>query len=112
MSFLRPDSRKVVLFLAIPVAIVVFILSGPYLFPVGYSSEIIYAIPQILLGSFLALVTAPFTLVAVIFSAAGIDLFYATALIAKAGIAIGIIATVFWWYVISCLIISIYRRFK
>ena len=111
-SFFAPDSRKIMLFLIIPVCIVAIMLSGPSLFPIGSSSEIVYVIPQILLGVFLTLVTAPFGMVATIFRAFGVDLFYSTGIIAKAGVTLAIIATAFWWYIISCLVIFMYNRFK
>ena len=111
-SFLAPDSRKIMLFLIIPVCIVAIMLSGPSLFPLGSSSETVYVIPQILLGVFLTLVTAPFGMVATIFRAFGVDLFYSTGIVAKAGMTLAIIATVFWWYIISCLVIFMYNRFK
>lgn len=112
-NFLAPDSRKILLFLAIPVCIFAVILSASSLFPVGSSEEIVFMIPQVLLGVFLlTFVTAPFGMVAAMFRIFGIDLFYSVGIVAKTGIVLGIIVTVFWWYIMSCLVITIWRRFK
>lgn len=111
-NFLAPDLRKILSFLVILVCIVAIMLFGSSMFPVG-SSESIFVIPQILLGAFLLIfVMIPFGTVATIFRAFGIDLFYTTGIIAKTGMILGMVVTVFWWYIMSCLVITIYRRLK
>ena len=109
---LSPDSRKILLFLVIAACVAVIIVAGPSLFPEGSSAEIVFMIPQSLLGLFLTVVTAPFGEVAAIFRASGFYLFYSTGSIAKVEITLGIVVTVIWCYVLSCIVISICRSFK
>lgn len=110
-SFLRPDSRKITIFLAILACIIAILVSGPSLFPVGSSSTIV-VVPQIVLGVFLAIVTVPFTIVATVFRAFGIDLFYTVGTAANAAIGIAVMATISWWYTIACLMVFLHHRFK
>ena len=103
---LRPDLRRIVLFLAIPLSVyfVLFVLgplfSGPYVY--------LGAIP----GTFLFIILFPFALNSSLFQAIGIDIFYSDSTIAKIGMFSGFALVFVWWYILSCAAVFAYDKLK
>jgi len=103
---LRPDLRRIRVFLAIPLSIyfVLFALghlfSGPYVY--------LGAIP----GTFLFIFFFPFTLNSSLFQAIGIDIFYSDSMIAKICMLSGFALVFVWWYIFSCTAVFTYDYMK
>jgi len=103
---LRPDKRRIVLFLAIPLSVyfILFALgplfSGPYIY--------LGAIP----GAFLFIVLFPFALNSSLFHAIGIDIFYSDSMVAKIGMFSGFALVFVWWYILSCIVVFAYNKMK
>jgi len=105
-QFLKPDKRRILLFLTIPflLYLIIFVLgphiSGPYVY--------LGIIP----GAILLMTLFPFSLAISLFRAIGIDPFYTTGIASKIVIITGIVLTVVWWYILSCMIAYAVSRIK
>lgn len=90
----------------------IVLLSISALFTVSLYNNALNTLLGIPFGIVFFIVAIPFMIISTIFRAIGIDFFYTKGILAEMGILLGILLTIFWAYFLSCLLISVYDKFK
>lgn len=109
MEFFKPSLKKVLLSIALPIVyFAIFSASAQYIGSI--SNTPIGLILGTVFGTVFFIGTMPFSLNAAVFRTMGVDFLYSTGIIAKIGLMTGILLTIIWWYVLSCIILSVHNK--
>ena len=112
MGFLKPDLRKVSLFLLVLfVYVSFFFLFAPWVSSISTTMPILEFVGM-LVWIFILITSIPFAAVGAGFRALGIDFFYSPGIIASVGIIIAVFLTIVWWYLLACTTVFIYVKFR
>ena len=113
-EFLKPDRGKVLIFLLIPVTIVLggFLVAGTLDIHCGNKLSCVIITGFTFLFCLIWGIIAQLPIFIFGYPVDVIGNFYDLGAIGKIRMLLAILLTIFWWYLLSCLIISLYHKLR